>query len=190
MHDTWHVWVICSPHTPLHLVFHELLMEACESEAFLATLRHIQSCMEACCCGSWKNIFRESLKKRQTSMILSVSLDLSFTDALGMVIELVLLCHTLSKSIKVWCVDLPCNPHFVPFVSCHCPFIPFSFVSYCISFLAIASSAELYPSSARRAPSFYLRDKGVSSIMQVKSWNWNQLCLLLPQGSESQQCIL
>lgn len=43
--------------------------------------------MQACCCSYWRNTFRGSLKKRRTSTILSVTLDISFTGALGMVIK-------------------------------------------------------------------------------------------------------
>lgn len=72
-------------------------------EAFLAVLRHIKPCVETCCCSCWKNTFRGSLKKRQTSMTLRVTLDLSFTGALRMVIEFsaVMPQDSLSKS-DVW----------------------------------------------------------------------------------------
>lgn len=64
--------------------FTKHLWRACE---LLAMLRHLKSRMEACYCSHWQSTLMGSLEIRQTSIILSVTLDLPFTDGLGMVIK-------------------------------------------------------------------------------------------------------
>lgn len=191
MCDTWHVCIPSYPHPSLQLVFHRLFKE----RMWIANMRHFWQCwdiksyMETCCCSAQRSTLRgclENADKCDPECNLGPTLHRWIRDGYW-----VQWCPvSTGLSIKVWSVELLYNPHSVPCVSWNRPFVFFFFVSQVwFNFLAVASSGKLHPSPAWRAPSFYLVDRGVSIIMQVKSSNWNQLCLLLPQGSESRQCI-